>query len=80
MPYYDYQCSACEHTFTKSLKIAERTQPLSQPCPKCESTDKINQIVGSPILSDSIRMGLQKPPEGFREVLKQIHKNAGVDY
>lgn len=77
MPFYDYQCSKCNHTFNKMQKIADRNLPTTEPCPKCSEADSIELQIGAPILSDSIRMGLMKPPEGFREVLRQIDKNAG---
>ena len=32
MPTYDYRCEKCDHTFEKSLKIADRGVPTESPC------------------------------------------------
>jgi putative FmdB family regulatory protein len=69
MPLYDYQCPACQHEFEKNVKVANY-QDL-QPCPKCE-TESGRIIKGCPGLGDPVRLGLQKPSDAFRDVLRSI--------
>lgn len=73
MPTYTYQCSSCNHTFDKNLKMAEMNQPISEPCPHCNKEDSITKlIVGKPMLIDPVRLGRGKDG-GFQEVLQKIH-------
>lgn len=69
MPMYDYQCSQCEHQFEKNVKIAQYQDP--QPCPQC-SGESTRIIKGCPSLGDPVRLGLVKPSDGFRDVLRNI--------
>lgn len=74
MPYYDYACGACEGRFNKFQKIADRKLPESEPCPHCAVEGQISMLIlGAPIASDSIRLGLKKPDSGFKEVIQKIH-------
>lgn len=74
MPTYEYGCSSCEHNFTKLLKMAERTQPESQPCPECGTENSITQqIINPPGFGNAIRMGVRKNDSGFKEVMEKIH-------
>jgi len=74
MPLYDYKCSQCEHTFTKSSSIADRKIPVESPCPECGQEGTISQLIGAPGIGDPHRMGRIKPPSGFNEVLRNIKK------
>lgn len=38
MPSYDYNCKACENSFTVRKSMTDDTQPL---CPKCNSSSVI---------------------------------------
>ena len=35
MPIYDFKCEKCEHQFSSMKTIANRDEPLGEPCPKC---------------------------------------------
>lgn len=70
MPIYDYKCPACEHQFEKTVKMANYLD--AQDCPEC-STKSDRFVVGCPSLGDPMRLGLKKPPEAFKEVLRNIH-------
>jgi putative FmdB family regulatory protein len=71
MPIYDYKCKSCDHEFEKNVKMAQYQDP--QECPKCNTlADRF--VNGAPSLGDPIRLGLQKPSEGFRDVLRSIHE------
>lgn len=74
MPYYDYGCSSCENRFNKFNKIDNRKLPEDEPCPHCGTNGSVSLLIlGAPIPSDSIRLGLKKPDSGFKEVIQKIH-------
>lgn len=72
MPLYDYQCTACNHTFTEKRMIADRKQPEGDPCPSCQS-HTVQLIIGTPGVGDPVRLGIRRNDDGFREVLSKIH-------
>jgi len=43
MPTYDYECSACEHTFEVFQGIND---PIQKKCPKCKKS-KLNRLFGT---------------------------------
>jgi putative FmdB family regulatory protein len=43
MPTYEFACKKCEHTFDLYLKIDEREQPLSKPCPNCKAKKSVTR-------------------------------------
>ncbi len=43
MPTYDYECSACEHTFEVFQGIND---PIQKKCPKCKK-NKLNRLFGT---------------------------------
>lgn len=71
MPIYDYKCPSCEHEFEKNVKMANYQDP--QDCPECK-TPSGRTVKGAPGIGDPIRLGLQKPDNGFRDVLRRIHE------
>lgn len=73
MPFYVYLCHGCHDEFTKLSKINDRKIPEETPCIKCGES-KVLQKIQAPGFSDSFKLGLQHPPDGFREVLNKIHK------
>ena len=76
MPLYSYKCNHCSHEFETVLKIAEMHQPSQEPCPSCGLTGHvIKTILGAPSLGDSVRLGIRKPDQGFKEVMQKIHAN-----
>lgn len=71
MPLYDYKCGTCEHEFEKSVKMSNYLD--SQECPECgEKSDRT--VKGAPGIGDPMRLGITKPSEGFRDVLRSIHE------
>jgi putative FmdB family regulatory protein len=73
MPTYAYVCDNCGHTFDRVVKIADRHEATKVPCEKCQGT--ISLVIGVPPLLDPYRMGIQKTPESWRDLLKHIKKN-----
>lgn len=72
---YDYECKSCKTLFSKSLKLSDRLVPVREPCPVCNNTGHIHQVIlGAPAIGDSVKLGLIKPDSGFKEVLQKIHE------
>jgi len=71
LPIYDYQCKTCSHEFERNVKIANMHDVQS--CPECDAESE-RVIRGCPSLGDPIRLGLIKPSDGFRDVLRNIAK------
>ena len=78
MPYYQYQCSKCKHVFEQKLHIEDRHGPECEPCPECASPKTILQMLGQTPFGDPVRLGVRRPDEQFKDVLRDIHsKNHG---
>lgn len=74
MPTYQYACSSCEKVWDELHKIADRHTPLEKPCPHCSTSGTVVQQITAVSFGDPMRMGLIKAPDGFKDVLKNIHK------
>ena len=75
MPLYDYECKACEHQFDELIPMADREKPTRRKCPEC-GKKKVKQILlGTPSIGDSVRLGITKTDDGFKEVLSRISDN-----
>jgi len=35
MPFYEYKCASCGHTFEKMLSVDNRNEPVKEECPSC---------------------------------------------
>lgn len=72
---YDYKCTECEHEFEIMCKMSEANYKWA--CPKCESTVTVKLLSKPPgsIPPDRL-MGRTKIPDGFRDVLTHMSKNA----
>jgi len=75
MPTYEYQCSACEHYFTKFLSISEMKTPESEACPNCGENKVEKVMFGAPSFGDPVRLGIRRPDGGFKEVMQKIEQN-----
>lgn len=74
IPTYNYICTACNHEWEEFRKIAEMNAPLDGECSACKATGKIEKrIYHAPPLGDAVRLGLTKPDNGFKDVLRNIH-------
>lgn len=74
MPIYEYQCKACEHYFTEKHSMDDMYLPQGKPCPSCDRLQVQKILTGAPGIGDTVRMGLRKPDDGFKEVLQKIHE------
>ena len=77
MPSYDYKCTECDKVMTIMRTIAERDNTEGMVCTGCKSKDTLERQLSAPIVGYHTYInGGGKPPEGFREVLRNIHKKA----
>jgi hypothetical protein len=76
MPSYTFKNTETNEQFDSVMSIAARTQYL-------EENPHIIQLIGrAPSIGDSIRLGIRKPDDGFRDVLKNVqhhHKKDNIN-
>jgi len=85
MPTYDYKCEKCDHTFEKSLKIADRGAPTESPCeeqlhraaPICGGEVKQIIVKASSFAYDNIRTrhSTKKVPGWYTDKIKDMKRN-----
>ena len=69
MPTYTFENIENGERFDKILSMAERQEYL-------EKNPNIKQlIVSPPAIGDSVRLGLRKPDDSFRDVQKNVKKH-----
>lgn len=71
MPMYEFIDNNTQEVFTKFMSVAAMEEYLEQ--------NKHIQIhfSSAPALGDSVRLGIRKPDQNFRDMLKHISKRAG---
>jgi hypothetical protein len=69
MPVYEFKNKETGEITTHVMKISELDEF------KKNNSNLEVHITGAPGCSDPVRLGLVKPAEGFRDLLKQIKKN-----
>lgn len=74
MIFYDYKCYKCSYDFERRLPSENRHEPEEEPCPSCGAYE-VKLQVGSPQYRDPATMGIKKPDEEFRDLLKKIKKD-----
>lgn len=65
MPTYTYRNINTGEVFDKMMKIADKEQFLLD-------NPELESIIGAPAMGDSVRLGIRRPDNGFREVLSKI--------
>lgn len=70
MPTYSFKNLTTHEVFDKLMKYSDK-QPFLQDNPNLTEV-----FTGAPALGDTIRMGMRKPDEGFREILAKVNENA----
>ena len=79
MALYDYYCSECGQKSELSKRIADRDAVETDACPACSKVGYLSRLVSSPLIGYSTTVQGSygtKVPDGFKEVLKKIHRNA----
>ena len=74
MPLYEYKCENCTKIFESVQTISHRKDPEGEPCPYC-GDGPVKSLVSPPHLSYSIRNGLNKMPQDFKDRMNQIKKD-----
>lgn len=69
MPTYTFRNTDTQEVFEKVMRISE-LDSYKEHYPELELV-----ITGAPGLSDPVRLGIKKPSDGFRDVLKKIKTN-----
>lgn len=75
MPTYTFQNVDTGEEFTRFMSISEMETYL-------EENKNIKQVIGAPAIADPTRLGLRKPDQGFRDVLKKVkssHRGSTVN-
>lgn len=68
MPVYTFKDINTNDQFTTVMSMSEREEYLKA------NPHIQQQIIAAPALGDSIRMGMVKPPESFRDILREVKK------
>lgn len=69
MPIYSFRDKNTQETFDRVMSYDSKLEFLEEN-PHLESI-----ITSAPSIGDSVRLGLKKPDQGFRDVLKNIKSN-----
>lgn len=69
MPTYSFRDKNTQETFDKIMSYSQKIEFLEEN-PHIESI-----ITSAPGIGDPVRLGLKKPDQGFRDVLKNIKSN-----
>mgnify|MGYP005989617657 FL=1 len=76
LPSYTFKNIDTNETFDSIMSMAERETFLTE-------NPNIQQIIKTaPSIGDSVRLGLRKPDDGFRDVLKNVqhhHKKDNIN-
>ena len=76
LPYYNYNCSACDKTFEKKLSSETCLSPESEPGPECNiaaGTVSYRPSYGG--IGDPIKLGVTRPDSVFvNEVLGKMQR------
>jgi hypothetical protein len=68
MPTYDFEHKKTKERHTKMMSYTDKLQYLE------DNPDLTSIILVAPSLGDSHRLGLKKPTDGFRDVLREVQK------
>lgn len=68
MPNYTFLNTKTDEQFDESMSIADKEKYLKK------NKHIIQLILSAPLLADPTRVGLKKPEDGFRDLLKEIKK------
>ena len=69
MPTYSFRDKNTQETFDRIMSYSQKVEFLEEN-PHIESI-----ITSAPGIGDPVRLGLKKPDQGFRDVLKNIKSN-----
>lgn len=71
---YEYRCDKCEHVFERMLKIDDRDNPKSEPCPNCGETGGVQSCLSAPMIGGFNSFGGKKINRDFQQKLEGLKK------
>jgi len=80
MPFYDYKCEKCDHSFEELLKIDERSKPTRRKCPECGEKGCIKQVItgiGGVGVDGNMRID-GNATGAFRDVMQKVTESPGI--
>ncbi len=72
MPIYEYQCEACQHTFTEIVRSPE-DRPVSPPCPECSATET-HRVISAPSVVTTERESEDGSEQADRQQAQQANR------
>jgi putative FmdB family regulatory protein len=54
MPFYDFRCTQCEHTFTVRATFQEKEAGLHPPCPVCSAIETRQMLAAGIFIGHAI--------------------------
>lgn len=77
MPIYEYHCGSCNEKWEQFLKVDNRKEPETKPCPKCGVDGKVVQGITAPnvshVMESTSAINKLNNASKFKEKLQQIH-------
>lgn len=71
MPTYSFKNKKNGKCFDRVLKISELDAFLKN------NPNLVQEITSAPAIGDSVRLGIKRPDEGFKDLLRNIKKRSG---
>lgn len=71
MPTYSFRNKKSGKCFDKVMKISELDDYLSA------NPKLVQEITAAPAIGDAARLGIKRPDEGFKDLLRNIKKRSG---
>jgi putative FmdB family regulatory protein len=72
MPIYEYQCEACNHTFTEIVRSPE-DRPASPSCPQCDAAET-HRVISAPSVVTTERESEDGSEQGDRQQAQQANR------
>lgn len=80
MPFYDYKCDKCEHSFEEFLALKDRKKPERKKCPSCGEKGCVKQFISGigGVGVDSNHRIDGNAKGGFRDVMQKVAAAPGI--
>ena len=80
MPYYDYRCDKCQHTFEEFLPMKSRKKPEKKNCPACGEAKSVKQfITGVGGIGIDANHRIDGDAKGaFKDIMAKVSQSAGI--
>jgi putative FmdB family regulatory protein len=64
MPFYDFRCKQCDHTFTVRASFQEKEAGLHPECPVCQAVDTKQILTAGIFIGHATGVLKEGPPTG----------------